>query len=355
MHIFLKDLVNYFNALRSPVYAVFIDVKKAYDRIHHGKLFNKLLSRGIPIYIVKIIAFWYMNQQIQIRWGQQYSVPFHVTNGIRQGGLISAAFFNLYMEDLTLQLAGTKVGCKIGKVIINHLAYADDMVLLAPSPIALRVLLNICDTYSCLNNILYSTEKTLCMIFWPRRFKFKYNPIFMIQGEVLNYTNEFKYLGVLINPTLSDNSEIVKRAGKMYAAGNTVMSKFKNCSIACKILMFQTYCSNVYASALWCNFNVFSYQRIKVAHNDVFRMLLNERRGPNHSISRLFVENRVNNLDSIIRVAVYSLTSRIMTSENQLVVAVREGSPRIHSRLWRQWGIVLRRDARQDLLFFPHE
>ena len=295
-----------------------------------------------------------MNQQIQIRWGNHYSTPFHVTNGIRQGGLISAAFFNLYMEHLSVNLSGCEVGCKVGKVVINHLAYADDMVLLAPSPSALRILLNICDSYSSRYDILYSTEKTLCMIFWPKNYKFKYNPTFRIQNEDLEYTEEFKYLGVLINPTLSDNNEILKRAGKMYAAGNTVISKFKNCSNQCKNLMFQMYCSNVYACALWANYNVRSFQRMNVAHNDVYRILHNERRGPNHSISRLFVQNNVKNLESVIRVAVYSLMSRILASENELVAALRDGGARVHSLLWRQWGLVLRHDGRQDPLFIPY-
>ena len=153
----------------------------------------------------------------------------------------------------------------------------------------------------------------------------------------------------------NDGNEIMKRVGKMYAAGNTIISKFKNCNDACKILMFKLYCGNIYGCALWANYNVSSYRRIKVAHNDAFRMLLKERRGPDHSISRLFVQKNVNNLESVIRTSVYSLVQRIMASTNQLVVALRDGSARAHSRLWRQWGLVLRQDARQDLLVIPHD
>ena len=276
-----------------------------------------------------------------------------MTNGIRQGGLTSAGFFNLYMEGLSLQLNSTRVGCRVGSIIVNHLAYADDMVVLAPSPSALRTLLSICDMYSSQHDILYSNEKTLCMIFWPKRYKFRNEPRFTLQQKTLAYTSEFKYLGMLIRPELNDADEILKRARNMYASGNTILSKFKNSDILCKILMFKTYCSTVYGCALWANFSVTAYQRMRVAHNDIFRLVLNERRGPNHSISRLFVQHNVNNLDSIIRVAVYSLMQRILSSENQLVVSLREGSARIHSRLWHRWGMVLRQDARQDLLVIP--
>ena len=89
---------------------------------------------------------------------------------------------------------------------------------------------------------------------------------------------------------------------------------------------------------------------MKVAHNNVYRILLNVRRGPNHSISALFVQNRVNNLEAIIRVAVNSLVKRVLSSGNTLVRALHESSARVHSALWHRWGIVLRRDARQELL-----
>ena len=94
------------------------------------------------------------------------------------------------------------------------------------------------------------------------------------------------------------------------------------------------------------------YHHIKFAHNNVYRILMKIRRGPNHSISALFVQNRVNNLESIIRVAVNSLMGRVLTSANTLVMALRESSARAHSALWHRWGIVLRRDARQELLDF---
>ena len=147
----------------------------------------------------------------------------------------------------------------------------------------------------------------------------------------------------------------MKRAGKMYATGNTVISKFKNSSEACRIYLFKMYCCTIYGCALWANYDISSYQRMKVAHNDIFRTLLKERRGPNHSVSRLFVQKNVNNLESLVRISVHSLMRRIMASTNQLVAALRDGSARVHSRLWHQWGLVLRQDARQELLFIPYE
>ena len=346
----LKDVLNYFNRMGSPVFTVFIDLKKAYDRVNHSKLFRKLIKRGVPLYIVKFLAYWYSHQQLQVRWGNTCSEAFHVTNGIRQGGLVSAALFSLYIEDLSGQLNGSRVGCRVGSEVICHLAYADDIVLLAPSPKALKVLLKLCDKYASLFDIVYNTDKTLCMIFWPKRWKFIFTPVFKLQGDVLKYVKDFKYLGFIISNDTKDNLEIYKRTGKMYATGNMIIAKFKNCHNLCKTIMFKTYCTNVYACALWANYSVAAYQRMRVAYNNIFRLLLNVRRGPDHSISALFVQHQVNDFESVMRVSVNSLMRRVLDSTNRLVVALRESSARLHSTLWHRWAIVLRRDADQELL-----
>ena len=59
------------------------------------------------------------------------SPNFNVSNGVRQGGILSPLFFNLYMDILSVTLSKTKVGCALGKTMVNHLAYiyADDLVI----------------------------------------------------------------------------------------------------------------------------------------------------------------------------------------------------------------------------------
>ena len=65
----------------------FIDASKAFDRVHHFKLFNKLKLRGVPSSLVRILAYWYANQSMRVRWGNILSTPFKVGNGVRQGGI----------------------------------------------------------------------------------------------------------------------------------------------------------------------------------------------------------------------------------------------------------------------------
>jgi len=64
-------------------------------------------------------------------------------NGTRQGGVLSPLLFSIYIRDLLGAVTSSGVVCFIGDQCVNILAYADDLVLLAPSWHALQLLLNI--------------------------------------------------------------------------------------------------------------------------------------------------------------------------------------------------------------------
>ena len=78
---------------------------------------------------------------------------------------------------------------------------------------------------------------------------------------------------------------------------------------------------------------------IKVAHNDVFRMLMHEPRMT--SASTLFALHATKNIDAIQRTAMHSLMSRLLRSSNALVKAAVNSEVRTHSRIWQRWSVAL--------------
>jgi len=69
---------------------------------------------------------------------------FTAVNGVKQGGVFSQVLFCLYIDDLLLSLSRSEVGCYVGSHFAGSLAYADDIVLIAPTATAMRKLLGIC-------------------------------------------------------------------------------------------------------------------------------------------------------------------------------------------------------------------
>ena len=71
-------------------------------------------------------------------------------HGTRQGGVLSPYLFASYIRELLGSVRNTCTGCFVGDVGMNILAYADEIVVLAPSWYALQLLLNVLHSQSIL-------------------------------------------------------------------------------------------------------------------------------------------------------------------------------------------------------------
>ena len=116
--------MSHYNQHGSPVFAIFLDVSKAFDKVNHSLLFKKLVNRNVPMIFVRLRQYWYSNQRLCVKWGSQLSSSFSVTNGVRQGGVLSPLLFAVYLNQLSIELNSLDIGCMVGNTCINHLVYA---------------------------------------------------------------------------------------------------------------------------------------------------------------------------------------------------------------------------------------
>ena len=131
----LSEFIEYFKSRSTSVYVAFLDASKAFDKISHWILFRKLIDRKVPIYLVKILCYWYQHQIMSVRWGCSISKGFNVTNGVRQGGVLSPKLFNVYIDGLSNILNNCTTGGFLGGKRINHMLYADDLCIVSSSRI----------------------------------------------------------------------------------------------------------------------------------------------------------------------------------------------------------------------------
>ena len=108
----LKEVIRHYHTQGSHIFVCYLDAT-AFDRISYSVLFKKLIKLSVPLYIVRILYFWYFDQLVCVRWNQTLSYTFRVTNGVRQGGILSPLLFNVYMNDLSLSLNKFAIGCII--------------------------------------------------------------------------------------------------------------------------------------------------------------------------------------------------------------------------------------------------
>ena len=101
-------------------------------RVNHWTLLNKLLLKGVPTVLVRILCFWYRSQQSCIQWGETKLLFFTRTNGVRQGSIQSPKLFSIYVDELSKMLNDRGIGCYADNVCANHVFYADDLCFMAP-------------------------------------------------------------------------------------------------------------------------------------------------------------------------------------------------------------------------------
>ena len=144
----MKEIVDSYQTLNGSILSWFPDASKAFDRVSHGVLFADLVRRGVPGYIYwKNIDGLVLQPQMCVTWGNTYSEHFSVSCGVRQGGILSPYLFNIYVNDLCVELNKEKTRCTIHGMLVNHRKYADDLVIFSPSALGLQMLLGVCETF----------------------------------------------------------------------------------------------------------------------------------------------------------------------------------------------------------------
>ena len=274
----------------------------------------------VPIIFVRLLCTWYVQQSFCVKWGTMFSNSFNVTNGVRQGGILSPILFNFYLEDLSHILIKAGVGCFMNGQCFNHLFYADDCVLIGPSPRSLQVLLNLCEDFADRNELVYNEKKTKCMVFMPRKMNDLFVPDFKLKGATLNKVIKQKYLGVFLCENQMDDCDIQRQMKSIYGRGNMLIRKFKFCTEEVKIKLFKAYCNSFYCSQLWCKYKKESIRKLTTAYKRIYRNFI----GLNYdtSISYHFVCNNVDAVDVVMRKLIFSLRSRVLESDNDLVSSI---------------------------------
>ena len=80
------------------IYFCFIDYAKAFDCVHHKKLWKILKEMGIPEHLTCLLKNLYAGQEAIVRTGHRRTDWFQIGKGVRQGCILSPCLFNLYAE-----------------------------------------------------------------------------------------------------------------------------------------------------------------------------------------------------------------------------------------------------------------
>ncbi|XP_060807394.1 uncharacterized protein LOC106137482 [Amyelois transitella] len=278
-------------------------------------------DRGIPVQLINLFRYWYANQTNSVKWSNSISEPYGLECGVRQGGISSPTLFNLYVNDLIVELSSRRVGCWVGGVNANNFSYADDMVVLGPTVRAIAELLEVCESYAKAHGLIYNVKKSQYMIFkaggkCPEHI----SPV--LNGVKLTRVYQFRYLGHILTDDLRDDADIERERRSLAIRGNMLIRRFARCSDQVKITLFKAYCQSMYTGSLWFSYTKKSLNTLRIQYNNIFRMMLKLPRFC--SASGMFAQAQTDGFHAIIRKRVSSMLRRVRGSENSILKIVAQ-------------------------------
>ena len=244
----VQETISYFVSKNTNVYGLLLDATKAFDRINYIKLFNILLSRNICPLICRLLLFMYTRQKLRIRWNGEFSDSFSVSNGVKQGGVISPILFCVYIDELLMKLENSGVGCYMGRAFAGACAYADDITLLCPSISALKEMITICTNFAAEYDIKFNASKSQLIIFKSGSGN-TVNPEIKMNGDKIEVVNSVVHLGHVLHNNIY-KYDVNKCVSDFNRHSNIFLANFKHASSQLRNFLFHKYCSSFYGTQI---------------------------------------------------------------------------------------------------------
>eukprot|EP00914_Ancora_sagittata_P031964 GHVO01064759.1.p1 GENE.GHVO01064759.1~~GHVO01064759.1.p1 ORF type:complete len:215 (+),score=5.59 GHVO01064759.1:637-1281(+) len=188
----------------------------------------------------------YCSQSACVKWSDCKSRVFEVKNGVKQGGVLSPIMFIMYLDVLMKRLEASSVGCHVASVFCGAFAYADDVVLLAPSLPGLQNMLEICSRYASDYEVIFNSTKSKVIVI--NNGGRTVAPIRFMGGNIKIVLND-KHLGIILG-NVTQQQRVSKLTNEIMSKTNMLKYHFKNLPIDPLYTLFRSHCMPLYGSQL---------------------------------------------------------------------------------------------------------
>ena len=113
---------------QQDLFHVFIDFKKAFDRVWHAALWATMKKYNISTNLIQVIKNLYNKATSAVLFNGSIGDWFRTTVGVRQGCLHSPTLFDMFLERIMTDALEDHEGTvSIGGRTITYLRFADDI------------------------------------------------------------------------------------------------------------------------------------------------------------------------------------------------------------------------------------
>lgn len=280
------------------VVGLFLDLKKAFDTVHHRILEQKLFHYGIRGGALDLVRNYLLDRNQAVKIGQHVSTLKSYHFGVPQGSILGPLFFLIYINDLRNCLTST-----------FPVLYADDTnVFMSGSDVEEMTdlfnndLANLNEWLKS-NRLSLNLSKTHSMIFSTNRTIRDQTLSLSMNGTVIGTTKTTTFLGVYIDNALTWSTHIAHVAGKI---SKSVGILKKASRVLTKDTLLSLYKSLIlpylhYCNLIWGNASNVHLQRLVVLQKRAIRII--NRIGPRDHTSPYFAQDNLLTVTDIYKLS----------------------------------------------------
>ena len=191
-----------------PIDIIYLDFQKAFDKVPHTRLMNKIQACGVKGKVLNWIRNWLFDRRQRVCIDGNYSDWSNVVSGVPQGSVLGPILFTIFINDID------------DKILSKLLKFADDTKLIGKvkSSVDIEILRkDLANLYRWSEDwqMLFNVNKCKIMHIGRNNTEEKY----YMGGKELIQINEETDLGVLI----SNDFKVFKQCAKAAKKGNQVL------------------------------------------------------------------------------------------------------------------------------------
>lgn len=223
---------------------IYTDFSKAFDKVNHSYLFEKLFAIGIRDPMLSWLISYVTNRKQIVKVKNFTSCPFSIPSGVPQGSHLAPLLFILFINDLHFDNS-------------NKLLFADDVkffrvIKSSSDSVLLQNDLNRLSIWCKRNKLMLNVDKCKVMSFSRSRYPVIHN--YYLDNILLNRVVENLDLGITFSSNLTFNKHylnISKKSSSILGFISRTCKDFTN-SFTLKILYFSLVRSILeYNSIIW--------------------------------------------------------------------------------------------------------
>jgi len=192
-------------------WVVFIDFKKAFDKVMHEALFEKMEAAGFRGQFLEVIKAIYRTSTASTRVGGEYGLMYDMIRGTRQGCPLSPILFLLFINDFLKYVPEgvTIPGVEKPPTKCAGLLFADDVAGLVESTAQAHAFLEGVTKWSQDWHMPMGANKCGVMLIGGNEEEQEelQRENFKVDGQKVEVVRSYKYLGIVISDKLGDKEQ----------------------------------------------------------------------------------------------------------------------------------------------------